>query len=270
MPFTKEELAEILAATKAGLGLEGEQKLVDVMKEMVNGTLNAYDKRTSKEREAADEKLTGQLKVITEAVEKASKSKGDDDLKLDDPDAEIDLSKLPKGLRALFDRQQKAREKLTGQVGDEKQAREKAQGEAKEAEEKRAAQALRDILRTTSLDKDAVGVDFDPTMSDVMIEHLAPKVRKSESGDGYEYQVGVEDVSNEPIFKPLVEGLKTFAGTTVGKRFQIPVKGAGPRTPAGDAERKAGDLVSAEELATMKPADIRKAADAGQIKIEGT
>jgi hypothetical protein len=265
--FDEEQLTEIMAAVRAGLGLEGDKPLSEVMKELVHGVVNNYDKRTSKEREAAGEKLEEQLKGITDTLEKIGKGGGDDQ-NLDDPDAEIDLKKLPAGLRAFVDRQNKAMEKLEKQVDDEKKAREKAQGEAQEAEDKRAAQALRDALRTVSLDKDAVGVEFDPAMSEVMIEHLAPRVRKAETGDGYEYQTGVEEVSQEAIFKPLAEGLKHFGGTTIGKRFQVPVKGSGVKVPAGGADRKPGETVSAGELAGMSPADIRKASDEGRIDIE--
>jgi len=269
-PFDEEQQKEIKELVRGTLGLEEDQTLGDVLKGQVNDALNGYDKRQKRERKEADEKLDERLQGLTEAVEKGAKGPKGDDPDLDDPDAEIDVKKLPPALRAFMDRQGKQMEKLTKQVETERMAREEAQAKADDAEEKRAAQALRDAIRTTSLDKDAVGVEFDLTMSEVMIEHLFPKVRKSETGDGYEMQVGVEDVTNEPIYKPLAEGLKSFGGTTVGKRFQVPVKGQGPAKPQGE-KGKTGDLIPAAEVVSgnMTPAQIREASNKGSIELEG-
>lgn len=259
------------------LGLEEGKSLTDMLEEVkkaateaANAAMNGVGRESKKRAQDLESKLTQiteTLKAIQESKDPGGSGGGGGDG--NPPGTEgLDFSKLPPEVKAIIAKHnaELAEHKKTVEAL-RKQAEQEA-SERKRIEEERAARDLRDAVRRSALDKDGLGGwTFDPEALDLMVDHLAAKVRKIDGRDGYEMQVSIDPVLNEPVYKPIVEGLKEFGGSSIGKRFRPIVPGAGGNPPGGEGGSGGQKKLTAADLAGKSPKEIRELADKGQLDL---
>jgi len=255
-------VAELFGVEKGKSVLEA---LGTATETQINAILNKYDKRQGKDREG----LTATLKTITETLEALKKPKSDDDEEADPGDKSGGEKPSKKGgesteVKALRQEQRKLTERL--EASEKANKEEQAKREALEA--KQAKRALTDAVRGAAIAKE-VGVD--PEKVDFLLDHLDHRqlVKANDAGTGYEIQIGL-DKQGEPIWEPLGDGLAKFVKSGPGKFFMPAVPGAGGGGGGGGGKTTPGGgstTLTAEQLATMKPSDIEKAAAAGTLPI---
>jgi len=266
MPFTDEEKKEF----NEHLGIAEGKTLAETISELIDGTLNGYDKRTKKELDAKLEALAlpeGLADKITAALEKLEEGGGGDD----DDDKDVDLSKLPAGVRAVIENLTKANKTLESKFEASETARAEANKKVKEEGLAAAVRAMDDAIVAAATAKDFGGLDASKMRLLLPFIKNEGLVRVKEGSDGvYEMNTGETDrISGDPIYKLLPEAMKVFAGTETGKTFRAARPGPGtPGTPGSDTA-PAGDMVSIASLGG-DAAKIREYADKGLIDYSAT
>ncbi len=264
--FDEEQIKEILGAVRGSLGLEEAQKLTDVLETQVNDVLNRYDKRQKKEREKAEETLNETLDEIRAALKKVGEKppEGDPDNPPKTPEG-VDLSKLPEGVRALITGLNTKVTELSENFERSEKAREKAESERKEIEAEREAANTRNTIRDTLLNRETVGVDFDPDGLDILVRELEPRVSKNDAGE-HLFDTGKRDsITQDPVLKPLGDGLKEFSGTGIAKKFQRSRSGKPPGVPLEGGHETPAGSVAGSELDGKSASEIDKLAGEGKI-----
>lgn len=271
MPLDENDWKEL----RAGLGITEGQKLSDVIAEQVkdgaNAIVNAYDKRTKKDRDETTEALRG----ITEKLETLGQEPPKDPANPGDPPPPPD----PPAPGALSPEVQKqidgliaANQELSTKVENsekiavaEREAREKAEAE-------REQQSLEDLIKTTAVTKEGGG--FDPVMSPVLVKHLITEglVRKAESGNGYEMKLSApHKVTGEEQWAPIAQGLQDYSNTDLGKRFRPAVPGDSPAPSPDGTPRQPSDgalHLTEAQLQQMSSAEVEAAMSGPGIHIE--
>jgi hypothetical protein len=264
----QEQLKEITD----GLGIADGKTLAETITEILNTTLNSYDKRKTGELE---KQLAGMalppelLEGITALIE-AKKAEPDPD-----PDPEkFDVTKLPAAVRAAFEGLETANKNLQTQFDDERTAREERDKKLQEKEAQAAARLMQDAITTAAVLKEGGGLD--PARMSVLLPYIKEQglVRETEGKPGtYEMNTGeLDPIHSNPIFKPLSEGMKAFAGTEIGKSFRAVRPGAGtPGAPGTEVvPPKEGMRTVESYMADGDIAGLRAAADAGTLDVGQT
>lgn len=245
-PLSEEDKTEVRGILTDALGLKEGQKLEDVVKETSQSLLNAYDKNNRKDRDETKQSLS----TIQEALAKLSKPPEADPTK---PDDDPDLSKLPPAVQKQLQDMQAANKKLADQFEASEKARKEQEQKAEESARRQADRDLRDAIRSTGT---AEAIGLDPSGMDFVIAHLhgdrisrgeQSRVRLTESGR-YEMQIGEDKITNEPVWKPLENGLREWSQTDIGKRFMPAVKGKGVATPTGQKPGSGGNAQTIDDL----------------------
>jgi hypothetical protein len=253
-----------------GLGIPEGKTLAEMIADILNGTLNSYDKRKTGELE----KMLGSLKLpegLAESVAKlveAAEKKVDPEPEPKDGD-KPDLSKLPTWARTMFEGLEKANKNLQTQFNDEKTAREARDKTLEEKDAQTAERSMYDAAVAAAVAKDGGGLD--PTRMTVLLPYLKDQglIRPVEDKPGvYEMNTGeLDPIHSDPVYKPLGEAMKHFSGTEMGKTFRAARPGTTTTTPGGDETP-----IDRSELRTIESFNgdmeaIRKAADAGLIDV---
>lgn len=250
----RKEVGELLKAELATI-LKGEDfkgSLSDVVTETTNAIVNAYDKRVAKERKGLSD-------TIEELKKGISKSPGDpaDPADPTKPPGPTRPAALSPEVQAQIDKLTRANAALEEQFKMEREAREKIEREREESQ-------LVEMLRTTAISKE-VGVA--PDRVELLVDHLRMRgrVRKAESGNGYQLRAPDDKLGNE-VWLPLEKGLLDFVKTPTGKVFLPPVPGGGGGLPTGAGPGGGTQTpITADQISGMTPAAIRQAHKEGKF-----
>lgn len=259
MGLSDDDKKEVLGIVTGALGVPEGKTLADVIGEQVNTTVNAYDKRKSKETSA----LADAVKGITEKLT-ALESKGEDDDDADDGDAGgKKKGALPPEVAEQLKAFEKRTKVLEQQLDAEKKARETEKAEREKVEKQNADRARIDTVRQ-ALAKAGI---TDPESIDFALDHLEHRglVSMTEDGKAYQFKTGT-DAANEPTFAPLEAGLKEWVTKGAGKRFIPAVPGNGNPVPGGGRPAPTGGELTVEQAASMSSTDIEKAIAEGRLQ----
>lgn len=261
MALTEEDKKEVSGLINAGiastLGLEGEKKFSDLLGEQINGTINGYDARSKKEREA----LTKQINGIAETLAKLQEARNEPPPN-PDPNQPPQPGALPKEAADRLAAMEKTLKEAEKRAQAAEAARQEQEKLAAEQAKKQADRELREEVRRVFGSKE-IGVEVDRLDTLVAVVHGDPlsrgedsRIRKGERG--YEMLVGRNKYTQEPEWKPLEEAGKEFVKTPTGKWFLPPVPGNGvqPGPQGGNGNRIALENLDAAQFVGKNSAEI--------------
>lgn len=250
MPLSEDDKKEVSALVNAGigsaLGLKEGQGFGDLLSEQINGTINGYDARSKKEREA----LTKQISGIAETLKALQERQTEPPAQPQDPAQPAQPGALPKEAADRLAAMEKTLKEAEKRAQAAELARQEQEKLAAEQAKKQADRELRDEVRRVFGSKE-VGADAERLDMLVAMLHGDPLSRGEESrirkGErGYEMQVGRNKYTQELEWKPLEEAGKEFVKTPTGKWFLPPVPGNGVQP--GPQGGQNGNRISLENL----------------------
>lgn len=265
----KKEIRELV-------GLKDGQTIGDAIGDPIQQALNGYDKSQRKSREAQATALEGiqeTLKELKEAKPAPGSGEGEGAGEGDGAGGTGGSGEITGAAKEAIERLEAANKKLAADFKRSEDARAQQAAEAEAAAKREADRNLREAIKTTATSTE---IGMDPALIDMVVGHLhgdplsrgqESRIRARESGSGYEMQFGEDKITNEPLWVPLAEGLKSWAGTDIGKRFMPAVPGGGSPRPGG-AEQPAPGSGAAQiaswddsTFAGKSPAEILAIAD---------